>query len=139
MHAGGVYAATCLLIGRLDPAFVTSPRLFRYLQINRMGVEQHGGVKEWLDKSATKFADRVEIVESFVSTPTLVLKTDDDADENDGATTSKGKKAKAKKSRGSGFDNLFGVGEGSAINIGSWKIEHIDAFLVSKLKSAGDT
>ena len=79
--------------------------------------QSFGGVNEWIENSALKWSAEVEVVDDCLGEPRIVLGAE-------------GSKAQGKHGSGPW------VGKGTIeIPIGSWKIEHIDALLKSKLKS----
>lgn len=75
-----------------------------------------GGVNEWIEKSAMKWAAEVEVTDDCTGEPRLIFGAD-------------GFKPQPKLSSGPW------VGRGTVeVPVGTWKIEHIDALLKSKLK-----
>ena len=84
------------------------PLLFAYpLQLATHAVEQWGGVKEFLEKSASKF-NTLTVKNDPSSPPVLTLNDDSDSDENAG---------------------------GISISVASFKIEHIESLLKAKLRA----
>ncbi len=150
--AGAVSCATCAELGKVlgssDPAVsacgsccspavdAVSSRRFdgATLYVNRAMGGAGGGVGEWLEKSAARWAGRVDVVDSFVAAPVLVLKDDGSGDGGDGGAAAgdggaggQGK-GRSRRARALGLDATGGL------TVGNWKIEQIDAFLEAKLR-----
>ncbi len=101
------------------------------LQVNRMMGGASGGVNEWLEKSAEKWSSRVQVVDAFVSSPTLVLLSEDQEGDASPPSPAGGKKgAGGKRAKASGTSGPTA----ESVVVGSWKIEQIDAFLSAKLR-----
>jgi uncharacterized membrane protein YgcG len=102
------------------------------LTINRMAVSSFGGVNEWLEKSASKWAGQVEVVDSYAVTAPVLSFLDDGAEVT---TAAGGKKAKGSASSSSSRGGNGGEGGEGGVRaaVGAWKIEDIDALLRRKL------
>jgi hypothetical protein len=103
------------------------------LTINRMAVSSFGGVNEWLEKSASKWAGQVEVVDSYAVTAPVLSFLDDGAEVTTAAGGKKAKGSTSSSSSSRGGNGGEGGEGGVRAAVGAWKIEDIDALLRRKL------